>query len=177
MDHLSIREVQLPWDGSALQQLDTSFTTGVICQVNAYAESFTMQFTPVAPITKTYSLDDLDAEDRLWESGWVACIDERPVGFAATRYESWNRRLNLWHLYVDSAVRRKGVARSLLQAAVDHGRQDGALTVWLEVTNINAPAIRAYQALGFELCGLDLTLYSNTAARGEVALFMARAIG
>ncbi|MGC8488463.1 MAG: hypothetical protein ACP5QO_09645 [Clostridia bacterium] len=46
--------------------------------------------------------------------------------------------------------------------------------MWLEVSNLNVPAINAYEALGFTVVGLDTSLYRGTRARGEVALFMAR---
>jgi ribosomal protein S18 acetylase RimI-like enzyme len=47
----------------------------------------------------------------------------------------------------------------------------------LETQATNVPAIRFYMALGFAVVGLDLSLYGNDdAARGEVALFMARAV-
>lgn len=127
LGQVSIRKVRLPEDGSALEQLDASFTTDVICHVAAAPTGFAIKSVQVAPITKTYSVDDWSADERLWDTGWVAFVDERPAGFAATRYESWNRRLTIWHLYVDATARRRGVARSLLETAFDHGRRQGAL--------------------------------------------------
>ena len=63
-----------------------------------------------------------------------------------------------------------------MAVAADEGRRVGAHTVWLETQNVNVPAIRAYQALGFPLCGLDLTLYRGTMHDGDVALYMAYAL-
>lgn len=176
LGQMSIREVRLPEDRSALEQLDTSMTTDVICAVSPGPTGFAIQFVHVAPLTKTYSVDDWTTGERLWDAGWVAFAGGRLAGFVATRYESWNRRLAIWHLYVDATARRRGIARSLLETAFSHGRRQGALTAWLEVTSVNAPAVRAYEALGFTLCGLDLTLYSHTEDRGEVALFMAKSL-
>jgi len=176
LGQLEIRKVRLPEDRDALEQLDASIITDEICDIARERTGFVIQFVPVAPITKTYSVDDLATEQRLWEAGWVAFVGERLVGFVATRYERWNRRLAIWHLYVDATLRGRGIARSLLETAFDHGRRQGALTAWLEVTNVNAPAVKAYEALGFTICGLDLTLYSHTEARGEVALFMAQSL-
>jgi ribosomal protein S18 acetylase RimI-like enzyme len=45
---------------------------------------------------------------------------------------------------------------------------------WLETSNVNLPAVRAYERLGFRLCGLDTSLYEGTPAEGEVALFLCR---
>lgn len=174
MGNIIVRPVALPADGVKLESLDTSFTTSEIFHVTSDLAGFTIRLGPTAPVTKVYPLDDWQDDDRLWDMGWVADIGDRLVGFVATRYESWNRRLVIWHLYIDQAARRQGVARSLLERAYVAGRQRGALLAWLEVSNANAPAIEAYRALGFELCGLDLSLYSHTEASGEVALYMAR---
>lgn len=52
----------------------------------------------------------------------------------------------------------------------------GARHVWLEVTHINAPAVRACLRMGFTFCGLDTTLYGGTASTGEQALFLSRRV-
>lgn len=103
----------------------------------------------------------------------VAVAEEDLVGFAASWYSSWNRREVLAHLYVDRSWRRRGAARALLQVVQDAARQHGARQVWLETQNVNLPAVRAYRALGFEVVGLDRTLYDGAVAH-EVALFMAK---
>ncbi len=172
----AVRELRLPEDQDAINSLDTSFTTSEIYVVVWHDQGFTIRRTNTAPITKTYTVDDWQEEQRLWDMAWVACQGERIVGFAATRYESWNRRLAIWHLYVDRGARRQGVSRALLDVAARHGSTLGARTVWLEVSNVNAPAIAAYRSLGFELCGLDLELYRHTDAGDEVALFMAKTL-
>lgn len=46
--------------------------------------------------------------------------------------------------------------------------------LWLEVSNVNAPAIGSYLRMGFEVCGVDVSLYEGTEARGEVGVFMWR---
>jgi ribosomal protein S18 acetylase RimI-like enzyme len=92
----------------------------------------------------------------------------------ATRYEAWNRRVVIWHLYVSGEYRRRGVGGRLLETALAAAREAGARTAWLETSNLNVPAVRAYERLGFVLCGLDTTLYDGTPAEGEVALFFSR---
>lgn len=56
--------------------------------------------------------------------------------------------------------------------AAQFARERGAGHIWLEVTNINAPAIHAYRRMGFTFCGLDTTLYDGTPSQGEQALYM-----
>ncbi len=83
----------------------------------------------------------------------------RVVGFVAIRVEDWNRRCIIWHLYVDGAYRRHGIARNLLRRA---GQRLGAKLAWLEVSNVNVAAVTNYHALGFWICGVDSTLYQCT---------------
>jgi ribosomal protein S18 acetylase RimI-like enzyme len=52
-------------------------------------------------------------------------------------------------LYVDAAVRRKGVARALLYAAAVFARDDGAAGICLEATRDNAAARALYRGAGW----------------------------
>ena len=61
-----------------------------------------------------------------------------------------------------------------MELSVRHGRELGARTLWLEVTNVNAPAIRAYLRMGFTVCGLDTSLYRGTESADETAIFMSQ---
>lgn len=52
-------------------------------------------------------------------------------------------------LYVDAAARRNGVARGLLDAAVEFARSDGARGIVLETTRDNAAARALYRNAGW----------------------------
>lgn len=171
---VQVRPVRLPQDVAALSAMDASFTTNVILEVTAAADRFGWAQVPVHPaIFKPNDLAQILAAQREWSHAWVAVAEEDLVGFAASWYSSWNRREVLTHLYVDRSWRRRGAARALLQVVQDAARQHGARQVWLETQNVNLPAVRAYRALGFEVVGLDRTLYDAAVAH-EVALFMAK---
>lgn len=60
--------------------------------------------------------------------------------------------------------------------AVEFARACGAGHLWLEVTNVNAPAFHAYRRMGFRFCGPDTALYDGAPASGEQALSMAMAL-
>ena len=47
------------------------------------------------------------------------------------------------------AKRRSGLARQMLDAAIDSAREAGCSTVWLEVVDRNAAAVALYEARGF----------------------------
>jgi ribosomal protein S18 acetylase RimI-like enzyme len=130
-----------------------------------------------APLTKRFPLDDLESPDRPYDHAWAAWDGERCVGFAASSYEAWNRRLTLWHLYVDPSHRRRGIGRQLLKSVESHAAAHGARHLWLETSSLNAPGVATYRALGFALTGADLTLYDGTPAEGEAALFFSRPLG
>ena len=53
-------------------------------------------------------------------------------------------------LYVDTAARRQGVARALLEAAAGFAREDGAAGISLETTIDNAAARALYRGAGWQ---------------------------
>ena len=115
----------------------------------------------------------LDEEPRHWEHGVVAIRDEAVVGFAASTFSKWNRRLVLEHMYVDSAARGSGVGKALLRSVFASGRAKDAQHAWLETQVDNVPAIRAYERMGFRVVGLDQTLYGD-GAHADTAVFMSQ---
>jgi len=170
---IEIRLARLPADIAGMSAVDTGFETDRVLWP-AQREMGLDLVERREPAAKRFPLDDLDAADRPWDTAWVAVEAERIRGFAAVGWQAWNRRLALWHLYVDRPLRRTGVGRRLVAEALAHGRSLGAAHLWLETTNLNAPGVAAYRSMGFEVTGLDLTLYDGSAARGEFAIFMSQ---
>jgi ribosomal protein S18 acetylase RimI-like enzyme len=169
-----VRDAIFPDDGPAIAAIDTSFTTGTIYDVTRAGDSFELTAKEVdPPVTKTFPIDGITGR-RAWERAWVAEDDGRVVGFCAVHGPTWNRRLVVYHLYVDCASRGRGLGHALLEQAVADGRAVGARSVWLETNNLDHPAVQWYRRQGFELCGLDTTLYEPDYAPGEIALFMTR---
>ena len=83
----------------------------------------------------------------------VATLAVRPVGFTQL-YPMYSsvRTARTWilnDLYVDAAARRKGVARTLLDAAAQFARADGAAGISLETALDNAAARALYRAAGW----------------------------
>jgi ribosomal protein S18 acetylase RimI-like enzyme len=56
-------------------------------------------------------------------------------------------------MWVDPAVRGRGVARALLRAVAGWAREHGVDVLHLHVTETNAPAIALYERLGFRASG------------------------
>jgi GNAT superfamily N-acetyltransferase len=173
-----IRAVRLPDDIQAILALDISYDTDVIFGVRFDDGLIALEEVRLdAPIRKSFPLNDLHDPIMPWTIGLVA-VDEhdRIIGFVAAEFRAWNRRLMLWHLYVDRGARGKGVARRLVEAIQVQAERAGALHIWLETSNLNVPGVKAYGQLGFHVSGLDATLYDGTSAQGEFALFMSRRV-
>lgn len=59
-------------------------------------------------------------------------------------------------MYVMPPSRGKGIARALMQAALDHAAaRSGITVVQLEVTQGNEPATALYESLGFQAYGIE----------------------
>ena len=172
-----VRDANLPADAPAILGIDRGFTTDEVLNVEFEADRVSLKPARLAtPLTKLFPLDDLADDERPWDRGFVAMEGARCLGFAAAGLQAWNRRLVVWHFYVDTGVRGRGVGRRLMDAVAQHGRALGAGHLWLESSNINPAGATVYRRLGFELCGLDAWLYAGTPAEGETALFFARAL-
>ncbi|MEJ2090711.1 MAG: ribosomal protein S18-alanine N-acetyltransferase [Syntrophobacterales bacterium] len=78
--------------------------------------------------------------------------------------------MHLLNLAVHPAQRRRGIARSLLTAALDKARAQGAAVVWLEVRPSNAAALSLYHSFGFKEIGIRPGYYTDN---GEDALIYA----
>jgi ribosomal protein S18 acetylase RimI-like enzyme len=161
-------------DRAQVLAVDASITVESVLHVHREGDSFLIETEPLdRPTVKAFDLST-ELADAAWDSAWVAAGPAAIVGFAATRFEDWNRRQVLLHLYVSQAFRRRGIGRELVWEAVRQGRANEADHLWLETSSANAPAVRAYEHMGFSLCGLDVTLYDGTTARGEIGLFMSQ---
>ncbi|MBI2501905.1 MAG: GNAT family N-acetyltransferase [Candidatus Latescibacteria bacterium] len=173
---LTIRPFEPGEDLAPLAAFDTSFVTDRTYRVQRTAFSFALEEEPVnPPFRKTYIFDDLGAELKDLDQLLVAELGSELVGYTGVKYESWNRRMVVWHLYVASQHRKKGIGRGLIEGAVAYARKTEARCLWLETQNTNYPAVRFYLRAGFRLCGLDESLYDPRGpGRGEVGLFFAR---
>ncbi|HEX5659317.1 MAG TPA: GNAT family N-acetyltransferase [Polyangiales bacterium] len=172
---MEIRALDKKKDRRAVEAIDTSFETDVVFDMQLRERGIELVERKLAePIVKRYSTGEVFAHWASWEHGWVA-DDDGVRGFAAVDYEPWHRRLVLWFLYIAPAWRRRGVGRTLLERVEAHGRTVGATHVWLETSNVNVPGVRAYNRLGYSLCGAD-AYYYGPYMPGETALYLAKAL-
>ncbi len=171
----TIRDLDRKKDRKAVEAIDTSFeTTAVFDLVTSDRRIELVERTLEAPIVKRYEIDEVFADWGTWEVGWVADADG-VRGFATVEHEPWNGRLNLWFLYIAPQWRRRGIGRALLERVEAYGRQVGASHVWIETSSKNVPGVRAYERLGYSLCGADRTYYGQYMP-GETAIFLSKTL-
>ena len=158
--------------------LDTSFTSDRVYQLQQAGRRFTLvEAVTSQPVYKYYPL--ASEVESLASLDWVQIASDagEVVGVVGMGLQRWNRRATLHHLYVGRAVRHRGIGRAMVEAAMGEARRRGARHLWAETQTINYGAISFYERMGFEWCGLDITLYDPAEVQeGEVALFFARAL-
>jgi [ribosomal protein S18]-alanine N-acetyltransferase len=92
-------------------------------------------------------------------AGLLLQIDGHDAGLALCRVAA--DEAELLTIAVRPAHRRKGVARRLLAAVVDHVRKSGARTLFLEVGVDNPAARSLYEAQGFRAVGERRAYYQR----------------
>jgi GNAT superfamily N-acetyltransferase len=175
---LTLRSLRWPDDHDALNSLDTSFTTGRVYRVVAEGAAFTLHETRVSPpLHKVYNLSsEIDGFPGL-DYVLIAELDTLLAGVAALTHDTQDRRAILRHLYVERLYRGQGVGRALMEAMLARARQWLVRCVWLETQDVNYDAIQFYQRLGFQWCGLDLSLDERDGSpTDETAVFFMRTL-
>jgi GNAT superfamily N-acetyltransferase len=170
----TVRELDRGRDRKGVEAIDTGFETTSVFDLVTGPRAIELVERPLAtPLTKRYSIAEVFAGWARWDHGWVAEEGGVVRGFATVEYELWHQRLILWFLYISPEWRRRGVGRALLAQVEEHGRKVGANHVWLETSNVNVPGVRAYERLGYGLCGAD-RLYYGAYMPSETAIYFAK---
>lgn len=90
---------------------------------------------------------------------WGAFVDQALVGTVAIEFSAkakTRHKALVVAMFVHENFRGQGLARQLMQAAVEHGlARQGLQFLQLEVTQGNAPGERLYQSLGFQAYGVE----------------------
>jgi len=170
----TVRAFDASRDTDAVLHIDTTYSTDEVHAPRRHGDALILEPARVTPPQRRHFPLDLAAD--AWTHGSVALLDGRVCGFIAWALENWNRRMSIWHFYVDLPYRRMGAGRVLLDSALDWARRAGARCAWAETSGANQPGIAAYRRLGFDICGFDSTLYFGTSTENDIAVFLARTI-
>ncbi|HLH42526.1 MAG TPA: GNAT family N-acetyltransferase [Bryobacteraceae bacterium] len=98
----------------------------------------------------------------------IVAVIGQVVGFLVVRQTAPDER-EILNLAVDPAYRRRGIARRLIEhQLIEHRLRHMKISWFLEVRESNAPAIRLYQSLGFQVCGRREAYYGPPVEAGIV---------
>ena len=93
-------------------------------------------------------------------SAWLVAVDgQRVVGYVGS--QTVLDGSDMMNIAVDSAYRRQGIARLLIDGLIETVREKGAFCLLLEVRASNDPAICLYQKMGFSQVGRRPNYYRN----------------
>jgi ribosomal-protein-alanine N-acetyltransferase len=113
--------------------------------------------SPEASLWSEQSLLDLLAQGVAWAAEYDRVVKGVLFGRAAAD------EFEILNLAVAKDSRRQGIARRLVQAAMEQARAAGAARTYLEVRASNQGAIDFYQQLGFAACGCRPHYYRHPA--------------
>ncbi len=191
--HMNVRAVHSN-DAAALHQLDYSFETDRVYTLrvqNRLAQngsavssdvSFAFELVETAvdpPVYKNYresmpTQQDIEAEIRRSEGGYVALADEAIAGGILLSVEEWRSVARVDNVIVGHQYRRYGIGSLLLSCAADWARNHGCWAVVLETQSINYPAIQFYLRNGFTIWSINRHFYPPGPSAYEVAIFMGK---
>jgi len=89
----------------------------------------------------------------------VAEVDGVVVGYVGS--QTVLDASDMMNLAVSPEYRRQGIGQALVNALVEHLRQNKVIALLLEVRVSNAPAIALYKSMGFEQVGGRPKYYHN----------------
>jgi len=95
---------------------------------------------------------------------FVACLSDAGTPPPVVGYIcAWvvGDELHINNLAVDPHWRRRGIARTLLDAVLERGRVRGARRAFLEVRASNVEALALYRRHGFEVAGIRKGYYDH----------------
>ena len=88
-------------------------------------------------------------------------VYEDGEGFAFITYSLSVDTADIEDLFVSPALRRRGIAKELLTAAINDIAEKGKTAVFLEVRTDNLPAIDLYTSFGFEKISVRKKYYAD----------------
>lgn len=72
-----------------------------------------------------------------------------------SRFASAAHKRVMWGVFTNPSMRRRGLARGLVERAIEHAFTGGARRINLLVYVPNEPALALYRSLGFVQCGTE----------------------
>ncbi|WP_157588441.1 GNAT family N-acetyltransferase [Spirosoma arboris] len=106
---------------------------------------------------------------------WGSFDQECLVGVMIVEKRAWNNSFWIDYIEVVKSYQGRGIGSQLLATLIEEAKQEQVRVITLETQNTNGDAIDFYQRNGFELDGLNMTLYDAEHGK-EIAIFLSKRI-
>ena len=156
----------------SLSRLDGAFLVDSQLALRLDHGRLSYTVVPIVAYTKTYPQDEIGSGAAAPAVTFIAFADDRHVG-RIDLSKHWNGFAFIDYIVVDRMLRRSGVARALLQQAIQWAQAQALAGLMAETQHINVAACKLYECCGFQLSGFDADLYrAQEQFANEVALFL-----
>jgi len=159
------------------------YTTDAIYKVTSESNEnsfiFSLKYEVLKePFIKTYPVDKIiiSKYNKIILEGFSigAYEKDKLAGAVIVESRKWNNSLLIEFIEVAEAYRGKGIGSLLLSELFRKFSHSGYRLIELETQNTNLPAINFYRKNGFEITGLNLTLYDIPGNKDEIAFYMSK---
>ena len=90
---------------------------------------------------------------------YAACINGQVAGYCGVYLAADEGEIT--NVATAGAYRRRHIAEQMLKTLINEAKTRGVVRLFLEVRASNAPAIRLYEKIGFQNCGVRRNFYKN----------------
>lgn len=151
----------------------------IITNDNNGETSFTLKYIELKePFVKTYPVNTdsiLNYNELISEGLSLGAYDNNTLaGVLIACKREWNNSIWIEFIEVAEEYRNKKIGTHLLTKLCNNLKDSGFRIIELETQNTNMPAINFYRKNGFEITGLNLTLYNNPDNKFESAIYMTK---
>ena len=122
--------------------------TANAAHISTHLRSCSEQFNP--PLHQKVDIDAYSAKLAEYAILFEAWDEDLLAGLVATYYNDKEKRIGfITNVSTISRYSGKGIASALMEACIQYGRQEGFMTLQLEVNQQSHSAIRLYQKFNF----------------------------
>ena len=162
MAQLNIREWKLPADDQSKNDFDIVRDILLSTWLDTYSK--------IIPPEELKAYLDYSCSNKKLEEffkdkftkGFIAEIDEKPVGWLRINMNQKENKFYINQLYVLKDHQGKGIGKKLIGIAVDIALKNNFDKIWLGVMSENIPSVNWYKSLGFVFEEEELFKMINT---------------
>ena len=152
------------WQGHPLRFRYTSHNYYDV-EIKSLNDNFQINFTK-KPFDMPFEMTPHDY-DKLFQpwwddvKAWGIVEGGHLIAAIETAAECWSNRLSVTELWVHEDYRRQGIAKALMDKAIQRAKAENRRAIILETQSRNEGAIDFYLDYGFTLIGFDACAYQN----------------